>query len=157
MDSNLAVCPKELLAVDPNAAILWTVFLKRVGLHLNGRGEVIENDGRRADIVRRFAAHSLVQRLAVKKTEVERARIWWRESIACSEGASDIPDLCMANMYTLNPFIVAPSLRFSDPRAARLAASKAAYPRRTDAERRAAVAARVRAHRASQRNACNAA
>lgn len=52
--TNLAVCPAELRAVDANAATLWGVFLKRVGLHLNSRGEVIENDGRRADMRMRW-------------------------------------------------------------------------------------------------------
>ncbi len=165
--TNLAVCPAELRAVDANAATLWGVFLKRVGLHLNSRGEVIENDGRRADIVRRFGVRSLIDRLPAQKTERDRARIWWRETIACSEGESDIPDLSSTNMHVLNPFIVTPSLKFTDPRAERLVAAarerreaeltqRRGRPAKSEAEKRAANAQRVRAYRANLRNTGNA-
>jgi hypothetical protein len=162
--TNLAVCPAELLAVDANAEKLWTVFLKRIGLHFNTRGEVIENDGRRAEIVRRFGVRSLIDRLPSQKTERDRARIWWREAIACSDGESDIPDLSSGNMHVLNPFIVTPALKYFDPRAERLAAGRERLqeerqqqeaarrrgrPVKPEAEKRAATASRVRAFRAN--------
>jgi hypothetical protein len=84
----LHLCPEVIKTLDPNAEMLWAIFLKKAGLHLRASGEVIENDGRRAAIVRNFAIPSLEQRLPSKKTEVERARVWWRESVACSEGDS---------------------------------------------------------------------
>jgi hypothetical protein len=163
--TNLAVCPAELLAVDANAATLWPVFLKRVGLHFNSRGEVIENDGHRADIVRQFGVPSLINRLTVREAERDRARIWWREAIACSEGDSDIPDLPSANLHVLNPFIVTPALKFADPRSERLAAArerqqevkrKRGRPARPETEKRADTARRVRAYRANLRNTENA-
>lgn len=159
---NLAVCPEGLKALDPNAVTLWAVFLKRVGLHVNSRGEVIENDGRRADIVRRFGVRSLLDRLPAMKSERDRARIWWRETIACSEGESDIPDLSAANLHVLNPFIISPEQKYPDPRVARLAAGRIresesgtrsrGRPVKSDIEKRATNALRQRAHRASKRN-----
>jgi hypothetical protein len=65
------------------------------------------------------------QRLCRAKSEVERARVWWRESIACSEGDSTVPDLAEDCMYVLNAFIVTPELKFADPHVARLAAARA--------------------------------
>ncbi len=113
---NLCVCPDTIKAADPNAEVLWPILLKKVGLHLKATGEVIENDGHRAAIVRCFAAPSMEQRLCRAKNEVERARVWWRESIACSEGDSNVPDLAEDSMYVLNAFIVTPELKFIDPR-----------------------------------------
>lgn len=119
---DLTVCPEELRAADPNAELLWPKFLKRSGVTMSTRGaRVLDNLSRRALIVRNFGIPALVQRLATAHGEVGRARVWWRESIACSDGDSPIPDLSENNQYVLNPFIVAKELRFRDPRAEMLA------------------------------------
>ena len=160
IESNLAVCPNELVSLDSNAIILWPSFLKRVGLHLNRSGEVIENDGHRADIVRRFAVQSLIQRLPRAKDERSRARVWWRESIACSDGESDLPELTPEKLYVTNSFIVTAELKYPDPRTARLRKSNMTVireivgrgrPRKTDEEKRASEAARKRRLRAQKR------
>jgi len=145
---NLAVCPEALKPVDPNAETLWPVFLKRVGLHFNSRKEVIENDGHRAAIVRQFGISSLVRRLALRKTERDRARVWWRESIACSEGDSEIPDTSLGNMYVMNRFIVTPKLKYPDPRVAWRLAPRAA----SSLEKRAAQAIAMRKKSATAKN-----
>jgi hypothetical protein len=146
--TNLSVCPVELTAVDPNAPVLWAILLKRVGLHLDRLGDVIEDGGKRADIVRRFATPSLIARLTAQETERDRARIWWREAIACSEGGSDIPDLSSENFYVVNPFIVTPSLKYPDPRAERL---RELNRLKCDSDRREANARRVAGFRARKR------
>lgn len=160
---NLAECPIELLALDPNAEILWPIFLKRVGLHFNAAGRVIEDEGRRADIVRRFGVQSLIQRLPIAKGEVGRARVWWRESLACSDGESDLPDLTAERLYVTNAFIVRERLKFPDPRVARLQSRKSEVdramerevrrgrPRKSIEAKRATEAARKRRNRALQR------
>lgn len=158
---NLAVCPPEICAVDHNAAELWPIFLRKVGLHFNAAGEIIENDGHLADVVRRFGVPSLAQRLAGKTTERDRARVWWREATACSPGESDIPDIAEKNAFVLNPFIISAEEKFPDPRAARLADARQTFtnvkrergrPVKSDIEKRATNALRHRAHRASKRN-----
>ena len=123
--SNLAVCPQGLVQVDPYAERRWPVLLTKVGLHLDARGQVIENDGRRADIVRRFVVESLMSRLPAQRTERDRARIWWREAVAATEGDSEIPGLTAENSYFVNAFIM-DGEKFPDPRAARLAATRTA-------------------------------
>jgi hypothetical protein len=161
--SNLAVCPQGLIQVDPHAERRWPVLLTKVGLHLDARGQVIENDGRRADIVRRFAVESLISRLPAQKTERDRARIWWREAVAASEGDSEIPGLTTENSYFVNAFIM-DGEKFPDPRAARLAAARAAgtdgkiptrrgRPSKSIAEKRASAAARKRRQRAKNSSA----
>jgi hypothetical protein len=112
----LHICPEAIKALDPNAEVLWPILLKKAGLHLRANGEVIENDGHRAAIIRNFAVPSLEQRLAGATTEVGRARIWWRESIACSEGDSPVPDLTQGGMHVLNAFILTPALKFPNHR-----------------------------------------
>lgn len=113
---NLAVCPPEILAVDANAATLWPVLLRKVGITIS-KGEHIED--RRAWILRNFGVPSLVQRLRPGMTERERARVWWRECAACSEGDT-IPDLTADSLHNLNPWIVTKADKYPDPRAARL-------------------------------------
>jgi hypothetical protein len=156
---DLSVCPAELKALDPNAEVLWPVFLKRTGIAMSVSGDrVIDNEGRHALIVRSFGIPSLAARLSTAGTEIERARIWWRESVACSEGDS-IPDLSTANMYLLNPFIVTPGLKFPDPRVERLrgrievtaAPAQRGRPRKSADQKRASDAARQRRHRAAKR------
>ena len=160
---NLSVCPNEVSAVDPNARVLWPIFLRKVGLHINSSGAVIENEGRRADIVRRFGVPSLAQRLPAKSNERERARVWWRETIACSAGDSDIPDIAEKNAFVLNAFIVDADLKYPDPRAEQLARARNAdegwaaaegksngrrgRPMKSDVEKRASNALRQRAFR----------
>lgn len=121
--NNLAEVPAEILAADPNAKTLWCVFLKKIGIHFDKQGDAIENETHRAEIIRKFGVPSLLQRLPFTKTEVERARVWWRESMACDAGES-IPDLGSENMYVLNPFIVTKSLKFRNPRFEQLAMRK---------------------------------
>lgn len=114
---SLTECPDSIKAVDLNAEILWPIFLKKTGIAMStDKKTVIDNEGRRALMIRSFGIPSLAARLSDAKDEISRARIWWRESIACSEGVSDIPDLKTDNRHILNPFIVTPSLRFKDPR-----------------------------------------
>ena len=113
---NLADCPSEILARDPNAKTLWPIFLRKVGVTVS-RGEHIED--RRAWIVRNFGVPSLVYRLSPGMSERARARVWWRECAACSEG-DDIPDLSATNLHNLNTWIVTASEKYPDPRAARL-------------------------------------
>jgi hypothetical protein len=104
------------MALDANAEILWRVLLKKVGVTIS-KGEHIED--KRAWIVRSFGVPSLMQRLRAGMTERERARVWWRECAACSEGDT-IPDLSTENLHALNPWIVTESEKYPDPRAARL-------------------------------------
>jgi hypothetical protein len=125
-ENNLAVCPKELKTVDPNAETLWPLFLRRTGVTVS-RGEHIED--RRAWIVRNFGVPSLTQRLSPHMTERERARVWWRECAACSKGDT-IPDL---NLHNLNPWIVTDSEKYPDPRAARLEKARQAKREREPA------------------------
>jgi hypothetical protein len=113
---NLASCPPEMLALDANAEIVWRLLLKKVGVTIS-KGEHIED--KRAWIVRNFGVPSLMQRLRSGMTERQRARVWWRECAACSEGDT-IPDLTAENLHSLNPWIVTDSEKYPDPRAARL-------------------------------------
>lgn len=113
--SDLFVCPVELKALDPNAEVLWPVFLKKTGISMSVRRDrVIDNQSRHAWIIRNLGIPSLQHRLSIARNELARAKVWWRESAACSEGTS-IPDLTADTMYLLNPFIVTPSLKFADP------------------------------------------
>lgn len=113
---NLASCPPELLALDVNAETLWRVLQKRVGITIS-KGEHIED--KRAWILRNFGVPSLMQRLQPGMTERQRARVWWRECAACSEGDT-VPDLTAENLHNLNAWIVTASEKYPDPRPARL-------------------------------------
>jgi hypothetical protein len=113
--SDLSQCPAQLLALDPNAERLWQVFLRKTGIALSQDGKrVLDNEGKRARVIRRFGIPSLASRLEFANAEISRARIWWREATACSEGEG-IPDLTRENGYVLNPFIVTPELKFERP------------------------------------------
>jgi len=121
---DLAVCPKEILALDPNAAVLWVKFLQRTGIPMSakatkgknlGKDLWVDNNCRRAAIIRGFGIAGLTQRLAAATDEISRARVWWRESAACAEGDT-VPDLSAANMCVLNPFIITKELKFEDNR-----------------------------------------
>jgi len=160
---DLTDCPAVLSASDPNAGSRWSVFLRKTGIAMStDRKRVIDNQSRRALIIRSFGIPSLVQRLSAAKTEIERARVWWRESIACSAGDT-IPDLSSENLYLLNPFIMLPELKFADPRVERLAASKVesepiqesngrrGRPRKSAQEKRETKAAQQRRFRAKRR------
>jgi hypothetical protein len=112
---DLSVCPDELKALDVNAERLWPIFLQKTGISMSvSGGRVIDNAGRRADVIYRFGIPSLATRLAHAHDEISKARVWWREAVACSEGES-IPDLSGANAYLLNPFILTPALKFARP------------------------------------------
>jgi hypothetical protein len=120
---DLTVCPDEILARYVNAAYLWPKFLRKTGVAMSTKGQrVLDNGSRRAQIIRAFGIPSLIQRLSCAKTAMERARVWWRESVASSEGDS-IPDLSSENLYVLNPFVVTKELKYADPRTAHLARS----------------------------------
>lgn len=120
--TDLAVCPPEILALDPNAETLWPRFVRAAGCTTSATRKKkiiaadfwVDNDNHRALIVRQFGIPSLIQRLSVAKDEVGRARAWWRESQACAEGDT-ISDLSAENMHVLNPFIVSAGLKFSRP------------------------------------------
>jgi hypothetical protein len=144
---NLAICPPELAAIDPNAETLWPKLLRKVGVTIS-KGEHIEE--RRAWTLRNFGLPSLLQRLRPGMTERERARVWWREAIACSEGESEIPNLSEENIYYLNPFIVTPAEKYPDPRASRLAEVQRGRPVKSDEEKRETNAARQRRFRANR-------
>lgn len=122
--TDLSVCPEEIRALDPNANILWVKFLRRTGIPMSAKSKKgkniatdlwVDNNCRRAAIIRNFGIASLLQRLPNAKNEVDRAKAWWREAAACSEGDT-IPDLSSQNMCVLNPFIVTKSLKFVDVR-----------------------------------------
>jgi hypothetical protein len=160
---DLTDCPSVLSALDPYAGSRWPAFLRKSGIAMStDRKRVIDNQSRRALIIRSFGIPSLVQRLSVAKTEIERARVWWRESVACSAGDT-IPDLSSENLYLLNPFITVPALKFADPRVERLAASKVesepnpepirrrGRPGKSAQEKRETKAARQRRYRAKRR------
>jgi hypothetical protein len=126
---DLAICPEEIRMLDPNADILWAKFLRRTGIPMSAKAKKgknvakdvwVDNNCRRAAIIRSFGIQSLLQRLAACKTELDRARVWWRESAACAEGDS-VPDLSSENMYALNAFIVTKELKFKDTRFEKLA------------------------------------
>jgi hypothetical protein len=124
MNADLAVCPAEVLALDPNAAVLWVKFLRRTGVPMSAKSKKgknaatdmwVDNNSRRAFVIRSFGVPSLVQRLMATTSEIQRARVWWRESAACAEGES-VPDLSSENLAVLNPFIVTRELKFKDTR-----------------------------------------
>jgi hypothetical protein len=54
---NLAICPSELIALDPNAEMLWPKLLRTVRVIVS-KGEHIEE--RRAKILRTFGLPSLL-------------------------------------------------------------------------------------------------
>lgn len=144
---DLTICPDEIRALDPHADESWPVFLKKTGISMSVDGKrVLDNESRRAQIIRNFGVPSLVQRLGSARTEIERARVWWRESVACSEG-DGIPDLSGDNLYVLNAFIFDPAQKFADRR---VEAMRAGRPRKSDEEKRAANAARQRRFRDSK-------
>src|SRR5712692_2208775 len=134
---DLTICPDEIRALDPHADEAWSLFLKKTGISMSVDGKrVLDNESRRAQIIRNFGVPSLIQRLAAARTEVERARVWWREAAACSEG-DGIPDLSGDNLYVLNAFIFDPALKFTDRR---VEAMRAGRPRKSDEEKRAGTA-----------------
>jgi hypothetical protein len=165
---DLSTCPVAIRAIDSNAERLWRIFLKKAGIPMAG-SKVIEGDGslehetKRAHIVRNFGVPSLMQRLAVAYDERSRAKVWWRECIACSDGGSDIPDLTAE--YVLNPFIVTKELKYPNPRLIAMAAAREntdsttlptrGRPAKSVAQKRAANAARSRRFRAARRTAKN--
>lgn len=118
---NLNHCPVDFESLDPHAAKRWGIFLRKVGLRMTREGW---SDPRRAAIVRSFGIPSLRHRLPSAATETQRARIWWREAVACSAGESEIPDLSEEKMYALNAFIFEQGEKFADPRGVRLRASR---------------------------------
>ena len=129
---DLTTCPEEILALDPNAEGLWVKFLRRTGVPMSAKSKKgkhaatdlwVDENSRRAFIIRSFGIPSLIQRLAAATTEIERARVWWRESAACAEGES-VSDLSSENMAVLNPFIVTKELRFKDTRFEKLAGNE---------------------------------
>ena len=107
-----------------NAEVLWVKFLRRTGVPMSAKSKkgkhvspdlwVAVENSRRAFIIRSFGIPSLIQRLAAATTEIERARVWWRESAACAEGEAGFLDLSSENMAVLNPFIVTKELRFKE-------------------------------------------
>jgi hypothetical protein len=130
---DLAICPEAIRALDPNADLLWVKFLRKTGVAMSAKSKKgknsgidvwVDNQSRRAYIIRNFGITSLVQRLAAAKDELSRARIWWREAAACAEGDA-VPDLSSDNLAVLNSFILTKALKFKDVRFAKLAADKA--------------------------------
>jgi len=165
---DLSTCPVEITALDQNAEKLWPQFLRRTGVSMSvDRKRVIDNESRRALIIRSFGVPSLIQRLAAAKDERDRARVWWREASACSEGESSISDLSTDNLFVLNPFIVTPELKYPDPRTAYLERARACRqekeleradavrrgrPRKSDAEKRQSKAEYQRRFRKASRS-----
>ena len=85
---DLTLCPPEVIALDSNASALWVKFLRRTGIPMSAKSKKgknaaaelwVDNNCRRAAIIRNFGIPSLIQRLAAAKDEVSRARVWWRE------------------------------------------------------------------------------
>jgi hypothetical protein len=141
---NLAICPSELVALDPNAEMLWSKLLRTVGVTVS-KGEHIEE--RRAWILRNFGLPALLQRLRPGMSERQRARIWWREAAACSEGES-IPDLTPENLHALNPWMVSAEHKYQRPSAGD---GKRGRPDNSREEILANKAARQRGYRAAKR------
>ncbi len=141
---NLAICPSELIALDPNAERLWPKLLRTVKVIIS-KGEHIEE--RRAKILRTFGLPSLLERLQPGMSERQRARIWWREAAACSEGES-IPDLTPENLHVLNPWIVSAEHKYQHPSAGD---GKRGRPEKSREEKLANKAARQRGYRAAKR------
>lgn len=116
---NLATCPIELFPLDVNAATLWPVLLRKVGVTIS-RGEHIED--KRAWVLRNFGVGDLANRLSVQQKrenggpqdDLARAVIWRHISDACLPGEA-ISDLTESNRYLLNPFILPKAKRFPTP------------------------------------------
>ncbi len=159
---DLTQCPAEISALDPNAPLLWIQFLRRTGIPMTAKGKRgkhaatdlwVDNNSRRALIIRGFGIPSLIQRLSAAKDEVSRARVWWREAAACSEGES-VPDLSADNMAVLNPFIVTAELKFKDTRFEKLTTKKWADDSSTEDEKRTRnTRKRIRQARAGRESA----
>jgi hypothetical protein len=141
---NLAICPSELVALDPNAEMLWSKLLGAVGVTVS-KGEHIEEG--RAWILRNFGLPALLQRLRPGMSECQRARIWWREAAACSEGES-IPDLTPENFHVLNRWMVSAEHKYQRPSAGD---GKRGRPEKSREEKLANKAARQRGYRAAKR------
>ena len=141
---NLAICPSELIALDPNAEMLWPKLLRAVGVTVS-KGEHIEEG--RAWTLRNFGLPSLLQRLQPGMLERQRAQIWWREAAACSEGES-IPDLTPENLHVLDRWIV--SAEHKHPRPS-VGDGKRGRPEKSREEKLANKAARQRGYRAAKR------
>jgi len=142
--SNLAICPSELIALDPNAEMLWPKLLRTVGVTIS-KGEHIEE--RRAWILRNFGLPALLQRLQPGMSERQRARIWWREAAACSEGES-MPDLTPENFHVLNRWMVSAEHKYPRPS---VGDGKRGRPEKSREEKLANKAARQRGYRAAKR------
>jgi len=116
---NLAACPPEILAQDVNAAALWRVLLRKVGITIS-KGEHIED--RRAWILRNLGVPDLASRIGIQKhvekggpqDDVARAVIWRHVCEASSPGDS-ITDISEQNRYVLNAFIIPKDKKFSNP------------------------------------------
>jgi hypothetical protein len=141
---NLAICPSELIAFDPNAEMLWPKLLRTVGVTVS-KGEHIEE--RRAWILRNFGLPALLQRLQPGMLERQRAQIWWREAAACSEGES-IPDLTPENLHVLDRWIVSAEHKYQRPS---VGDGKRGRPEKSREEKLANKAARQRGYRAAKR------
>jgi hypothetical protein len=119
MDTNLAMCPPEVIAMDSNAPALWPVLLKKVGVTIS-KGEHIED--RKAWMLRNFGVDDLAHRLSIQQKrenggpqdDISRARIWRHVAEACLPGDS-IADLTASNAYLLNAFIIPKARRFATP------------------------------------------
>jgi hypothetical protein len=141
---NLAICPSELVALDPNAEMLWSKLLRAVGVTVS-KGEHIEEG--RAWILRTFGLPSLLQRLQPGMSERQRARIWWREAAACSEGES-IPDLTPENFHVLNRWIASAEHKYQYPSGGD---GKRGRPQISREDKLKNKAARQRGYRAAKR------
>jgi hypothetical protein len=145
---NLAPCPFELIALDPNAETLWPKLLGKLRVTVS-KGEHIEE--RRAWILRNFGLPSLLQRLRPGMNERERARIWWREAAACSEGES-ITDITPENFHVLNPWIVSGDQKYAYARTSEGEIKRGrGRPEKSREEKLANKAARERGYRAVKR------
>jgi hypothetical protein len=155
--TDLSAVPEEVLALDSNASILWFIFLRKTGLATSaarkrkniGENLWVDNESHRALIIRNFGIPSLLQGLPACRTELDRARVWWRESAACSEG-DQIPDLG-DDKTCLNPFIVTQSLKFKTADktvdAVEEVVAKRGRPRKSAGAKQQSAAARQRRHR----------
>ena len=141
---NLAVCPSELIALDPNAEMLWPKLLRTVGVTVS-KGVLIEE--RRAWILRNFGLPALLERLKPGMSERQRARIWWREAAACSEGES-FPELTPENFHVLNRWMVSADHKYPRPS---VGDGKRGRPEKSREEKLANKAARQRGYRAAKR------
>src|SRR2546427_3270803 len=58
---DLTICPGEIRALDHHADEAWSLFLKKTGISMSVDGKrVLDNESRRAQIIRNFGVPSLV-------------------------------------------------------------------------------------------------